>query len=92
MISQQPRAFYSFRWFAERIAQYGWTLVGIVGSNWSYLGKGLPYLSIQTVEKRVAGHPVLVIEKRFVDLFDECIQEIFGETLYDGSEEIVEGE
>lgn len=79
--------FYSHRWFADRVGRYGWQVGGIALGKWSYLGKGLPHQVIGVEERWIDGRPILAVEKRWVDLFDECIQEIFGQTIYDGSEE-----
>jgi hypothetical protein len=83
---------YSFRWLADRVAAYGWVLRHKDGRHLFYVGKGLPQTLIEVEERRIGGRPVMVVTKEMVDVFDESIREKFGETLYDGSEEEIEGE
>lgn len=81
--------FYSFRWLADRIGHYGWTLRNVSGRYWCYHGPSLPYIMVEVDERRVASQPIMVVKESSVDVLDECIKEIFGETIYDGSEEVI---
>lgn len=85
-------SYYSFRWLADRIGRYGWFLQNVSGSYWFYAGKDLPQTLVEVEERLVAGRPILIVRKVYVDVFDECIQENFGESLYDGSEEALDFE
>lgn len=84
--------YYSFDWLVNRINAYGWNLVSLVGIKRSYLGKGLPLVPVVVREVRIGGRMKLIIHERYVNVFDEIVQELFGETIYDGQEEWVEFE
>ena len=84
--------YYSFRWLADRVGDYGWNLCGLAGTRWWFMGKGLPHLMVDVEERWIEGRRMLVIEKRCVDMFDECTRELFHETIYDGHEESFEGD